>query len=96
VALVRTDVSEERIAFIIRMKRINELGIMLAAASDLLATQRHTQDDDILHSSRSDYLKSDIILILVRTFPSGILNRVLGRVAIDFKVNNTPPVSEQN
>jgi hypothetical protein len=34
VALVRTDVSEERIAFIVRVTRINELGTMLALTSN--------------------------------------------------------------
>jgi hypothetical protein len=34
VALVRTDVSEERIASIIRVKRINELRKTLAASSN--------------------------------------------------------------
>jgi hypothetical protein len=34
VALVRTDISEERIACIIRVKRITELGKMLAVTSN--------------------------------------------------------------
>jgi hypothetical protein len=37
VALVRTDVSEERIASIIRVTRLGELGIMLAVTSVVLA-----------------------------------------------------------
>jgi hypothetical protein len=38
VALVRTDVSEELSASIIRVTRINELGTMLAVTSDRLGT----------------------------------------------------------
>jgi hypothetical protein len=36
VALVRTDIPEERIAFIISVERINELGTTLAVAMLLL------------------------------------------------------------
>jgi hypothetical protein len=34
VALVRTDVSEDRIAFIVRLRRLGELGIRLAVNSN--------------------------------------------------------------
>jgi hypothetical protein len=40
VALVRTDVSEEHVAFIIRMRRIGELGTTLAVTSNR-STLRH-------------------------------------------------------
>jgi hypothetical protein len=42
VALLRTDVSEERIAFIIRMTRIGELGITLAVTSNRRTLRRNT------------------------------------------------------
>jgi hypothetical protein len=37
VALVRTDVSEEHITFVIRVQRISQLGIMLAATSNFIS-----------------------------------------------------------
>jgi hypothetical protein len=38
VALERTDISEERIAYIIRVERISELGTMLAVTGNQLVT----------------------------------------------------------
>jgi hypothetical protein len=55
VALVRTDVSKERIASIIRVKRISELGITLAITSNI-------PEDGIIHSHRRGNLKSPIAL----------------------------------
>jgi hypothetical protein len=56
-ALVRTDVSEERLASIIRMKRIIELRTTLAVSISssetsicTRATWRHIPQDSILHS----------------------------------------------
>jgi hypothetical protein len=43
VALVRTEVSEEYIASIIKVTRIGELGTMLAVASNRRALQRNTK-----------------------------------------------------
>jgi hypothetical protein len=66
-ALVRTDVSDEHIASIIRVTKIGELGITLAATSNrstlrtpvlTSATRHHIPDDDILHSHRRKNLKS--------------------------------------
>jgi hypothetical protein len=51
VALVRTDVSEELSASIIMVTRIGELGTTLA-------TRRNIPEDTILHSHRSENLKS--------------------------------------
>jgi hypothetical protein len=45
VALVRTDVSEEPCAFIIRATRIGELGITLAVTSIRRTLRRNTYDD---------------------------------------------------
>jgi hypothetical protein len=62
VHLVRTDVSEEPSASFIRVTRIGELGTTLGATSN-----RRTQcacnipEDTILHSHRSENLKSYII-----------------------------------
>jgi hypothetical protein len=41
VALVRTDVSEERISFTIRVTRIGELGTMIAITSIRLLQESH-------------------------------------------------------
>jgi hypothetical protein len=54
-ALLRTDVSEERIAYIIRVTRIGELGKTLAVTSK---TAQHT----ILHRHRRENLQSYITL----------------------------------
>jgi hypothetical protein len=74
VALLKTEVSEESIASIIRVTRIGEIGTTLAVTSNwstlrfsetpvvTRATRRNIQEDDILHSYRSDNLKSYIAL----------------------------------
>jgi hypothetical protein len=55
VALVRTDVSEKRNAFFIRMTRIGELGTTLAVSSNrhasvlTRATRRNLPETSILH-----------------------------------------------
>jgi hypothetical protein len=57
-ALVRTDVSEERSATIIRVTRIGELGTKLALTSVLtIATRRNIPEDAILLSHRRESLK---------------------------------------
>jgi hypothetical protein len=56
VVLVRTGVSEERIASIIRVTRIGEIGTVLAVTSN-----RSTLHD-ILHSHRHENLTSYIAL----------------------------------
>jgi hypothetical protein len=48
--LVETDVSEERVNFIIRMKRISELATMLALASN----QVHKANDSESHIPSSE------------------------------------------
>jgi hypothetical protein len=58
-ALVRTDVSEELSASIIRVTRNGELGTTLAVTTALTrATRRNIQEDAILHSHRRENLKS--------------------------------------
>jgi hypothetical protein len=73
-ALLGTDVSKERIASIIRMKRINDLETTLAVTSNFsysetsvltIATRRHISENGILHSYRRENLKSYIVLIRV-------------------------------
>jgi hypothetical protein len=62
VALVRTDVSEDRSASIIRITRIRELGATLAVTSNRpslrRATRRSIPKDAILHIYRRENLKS--------------------------------------
>jgi hypothetical protein len=50
VALVRNDVSEERIACIIRVARIGELGTTLAVTNSR-STLRNMQEDAILQNN---------------------------------------------
>jgi hypothetical protein len=49
VALVRTDVSEELSASIIRVKRIGELGTTLGVTSNRRTLRRHTLFADSFH-----------------------------------------------
>jgi hypothetical protein len=51
VALVRTDISEERTASIIRVTRIGELGTALAVTSNRHRLRRNTNDDGGVPSS---------------------------------------------
>jgi ABC-type transport system involved in cytochrome c biogenesis ATPase subunit len=52
-ALVRTDVSEQRIASIIKMTRIAELGTTVLTR----ATRRHIPEDGFPHSHRRENVK---------------------------------------
>jgi hypothetical protein len=60
VALVRTDVSEELSASIIRLTRIGELGTALAVTSKRRTLRRNTifPEDGILHSHSRENHKS--------------------------------------
>jgi hypothetical protein len=68
VALIRTDVSDERFVTIIKVTRISELGTTGAGNMYLwtsvltTATRRHITQDVILHSHRRENLKSYIAL----------------------------------
>jgi hypothetical protein len=71
-ALVRTDVSEELSAFIIRVTRIGELGtteVLSSSETSVLTrvTRRNIPEDAILHSHRRENLKSYTLLL----HPSG-------------------------
>jgi hypothetical protein len=57
VAIVRTDVSEESSASIIRVARLGELGTMLAVTRNR-RTQPNIPEDGILHSHRRENLVS--------------------------------------
>jgi hypothetical protein len=71
-APVRTDLSEEYIAFIIRVEGVSEVGtaltvmveaILSSETSDVTrSTRRYIPEDDILQSYRSGNLKSFIAL----------------------------------
>jgi hypothetical protein len=67
-ALVRTDVSEEHIASIIRVTEIGKLGTKLAVTSNrstsvLTGATRHSiREDGNLHSHRGENLESYIAL----------------------------------
>jgi hypothetical protein len=64
-ALVWTDVSEEHITSIIRVKRNSKLGRTLSVTSNwsmLQATRHHIPEDTILHSHRHVNIKSYIML----------------------------------
>jgi hypothetical protein len=63
VALVRTDISDERIASMLGVKRISELGTALAVTGRLQTrpTRRHIPKDDTLHSDRRKHLKSALV-----------------------------------
>jgi hypothetical protein len=71
VVLVRTDVSEELSASIIRVTRIGELGTMLAVTSKLTAltraTRRNIPEDAILHSLISGPCKVKTFLLAMQT-----------------------------
>jgi hypothetical protein len=64
VALVRTDVSEEYSASIIRVTRICEIGTTLAVTSNrrtlIRTTRRNIPEDVIRHSHRRENYKSYI------------------------------------
>jgi hypothetical protein len=64
VTLVRTDISEERIACIIRVTKICELETTLAFTSNrsTRATRPNIPEDAILRSRRRDNLKSYTLL----------------------------------
>jgi hypothetical protein len=70
-ALVKPDVSEERITSIIRVKGINRLGTLMLEAiryskTSVLAkaTLRNIPEDGILHSPRRKDLRSYIIVVM--------------------------------
>jgi hypothetical protein len=71
VALVTTDVSEERSASIIRVTRFGELGTTLAVTSNRRATQRHTSEDGFLLCN-DHYLCVSLLCSYVRV----VMNRM--------------------
>jgi hypothetical protein len=74
VALVRSNVSEERSASFIRMTRIGELGTTLAVTSNRSTLRRNTKTP-ILHSHRREYLISYIYHCCIeRLFEEGHTN----------------------
>jgi hypothetical protein len=80
VALVRTDVSEERSAFIIRVTRIGELGKPLTVTSNRRALQRSTTSQHALVASYANVVPSLLILVTLmmeelRSFETSVLTR---------------------
>jgi hypothetical protein len=71
VALVKTDISEKRIASIIRVTRIGELGATLAVTSSRRTLRSglgfYIPEDDILHSHGHENLKSYIFNVNTST-----------------------------
>jgi hypothetical protein len=63
VAVVRTDISEERIATI-RVVRISELGTIAITVLIKTATRRHIPADGIIHSHRREDHRSYIIFLV--------------------------------
>jgi hypothetical protein len=67
---MKTDVSEEHVTSVIRVKRISEIGTMLAVTAIrssetsvlIRAIRRHIPEYGILHSNRSENLKSSILV----------------------------------
>jgi hypothetical protein len=74
VALVRTDVSEERIASIIRLTRIGELGTTLAVTSNrsMLLTANVVPNSPILVNLMMEALSSSDTSVLARAKRSNI------------------------
>jgi hypothetical protein len=97
VALVRTDVSEEHLAFFIRLARIRELGTTLAVTSNRRALGRNTLKIKALRSSETSVLTSvtrrkvteDGILHFHRRGKAQILH--LGTVACNVFLLNVCP-----
>jgi hypothetical protein len=74
---VRIDISDERIASIIRVERISELGATIRVTRNwstqrknksplIRATRRHISEDGILHIHRRENFKLYIISIIFR------------------------------
>jgi hypothetical protein len=78
VTLVRTDVSEDYIVFIVRVTRSGEIGYLIATSNRRTlrrntvltrATRRYIPDDAILHSHRRENLKSYNLAMVSSLFP---------------------------
>jgi hypothetical protein len=62
VTFVRTDVSEKRIAVIISVTRIGQLGTTIAVTNNRSKLQKNIPEVDILHSHRHENLNHYITL----------------------------------
>jgi hypothetical protein len=101
VALVRTDVSEELSASIIRVTRIGELGTTLDVTSNRRTLQRNTNssetsvftrakwrkipEDAILHSHRHENLKSYLVVQGCSQSPYLLITMAFGDERISLK-----------
>jgi hypothetical protein len=61
VALVGTDISEERIAYITRVKWISELGTMLLVTSTLILEEKSSCETSVLKSATRRHTPEDRI-----------------------------------
>jgi hypothetical protein len=56
-ALVIADVSEKRRAYVIRVTRVGELGMLAVTSNRLSTTRRNIPEGGFLHSHRREHLK---------------------------------------
>jgi hypothetical protein len=66
VSVAKADVAEERIASIIRVRRIGKLGTTLAVTSNRSALQRNTAENNIDQGHRIEFHRASILTAKTR------------------------------